>query len=223
MGCLLEGTWLCRQCRAYLPPVVTVCISCKQPSTRGLICSSCRSDYALTGVISAGQYSHPVFKRGVGWLKFKGVRSVAPDLASLLLPHLSLIAPLEQLVHSAMLVPIPLHSSRLRNRGFNQNEDIAGAISRYSGIPISNLLMRARATRTQSRLPHDLRAQNLASAFMIQKDVIAHSPAGGYQLAQLLILVDDVTTTGSTLEAAAKALKSYLPTQQVWAITIARG
>lgn len=218
-----------------MPPSITECVGCKESSTRGLVCSACRPDYTLAGVISAGRYSHPVFKRGVQWLKFKGVRSIAPDLASLILPHVPLVAPLEQLVKTAVLVPIPLHKSRLRSRGFNQSEDIALAISRYSGIPVENLLARTRSTWTQSHLPasptdgaHDLRSQNLTNAFSpIRTETtpgVALDSPGVEEARNIFILIDDVTTTGATLEAAAKVLHSHLPAgKQVWAATIARG
>ncbi|MEX0650384.1 MAG: hypothetical protein WD200_05270 [Candidatus Andersenbacteria bacterium] len=152
-------------------------------------------------------------RRGIGWLKFRSVKDVAPALAYLTLPHLVNIASISQLQKSALLVPIPLHYRRQRVRGFNQAEEITRAIHMYTNIPFSNLLARPRATHAQARLPHELRQQNISGAFSITHQV-PHK-------ARHLILVDDVTTSGSTLSAAAQAL---LPTEaQIWGLTVAGG
>jgi len=165
----------------------------------------------LRGVVSAGSYSSPLLQRGIHWLKFRGVRPCAQPLAALLTDRLLAIAPLAVLAHHATLVPIPLHWRKRRARGFNQSADLAQALTELTGIPTSDVLERQRSTWTQSKLPPTLRNQNLAGAFRLRE----MPPPARY-----ILLVDDVTTTGATLAAAASAWDTQA---QVWGVTVARG
>lgn len=166
----------------------------------------------LTGVVSAGAYSNANLRRGVHWLKFKGVREAAGVLAELLVPQLKLIAPWPQLQQQAVLVPLPLHRRRERERGFNQSALLAETMSRYAKIPVAVVLERQRATLTQTKLPSGMRLNNMREAFRQCKPL----PRGK----TLALLVDDVTTTGASLNAAAEALPKHA---QIWGVTVARG
>jgi ComF family protein len=146
----------------------------------------------------------------------------------MLADQLLAIAPIDQLKEMAVLVPIPLHVRRERQRGFNQSADIAQALSDLTGIQVRNLLHRQRSTMTQSHLPRELRQQNTSNAFT----VIARSEATkeSQALPRIIILIDDVATSGSTLSAAAKAMVDKSAVAQafpndiaVWAATVARG
>lgn len=94
------------------------------------------------------------------------------------------------------LIPVPLHASRLRQRGFNQALELARYWGRCRGIPVSPQLIRIRATRIQSGLPAGERLTNVTGAFRVSGEVPAH-----------VALVDDVVTTGSTTAEAARALR----------------
>lgn len=216
MGCLQEDTWLCNQCLPTIPGASSVCLGCEQPTVKHLLCYHCSQQFGVQGVISAGHYHHPLLQRGIHWLKFKGIRAVAPPLASLLLTQLHTIAPLSSLVQQAILVPIPLHPRRQRQRGFNQSEEIARTISTLTGIPLIPLLIRTRATWAQATLPPVWRRHNVTAAFSAAALPPPDRP--------VIILVDDVTTTGATLAAAATALIPYtIPATRLWGATIARG
>jgi ComF family protein len=93
-------------------------------------------------------------------------------------------------------VPVPLHRSRLRSRGFNQAVDLARGL----GIPVVRALHRTRATPTQTSLPAAQRHRNVRDAFVATRRA---RPLAG----RTALLVDDVSTTGATLEACARALK----------------
>ena len=97
------------------------------------------------------------------------------------------------------LVPLPLHQVRLRRRGFDQTLEFARPLARILGIPLrDDLLVRVRDTAPQSRLDAPARRRNLRGAFAVRTD----GPLPAH-----VALVDDVMTTGTTLHAAAEALR----------------
>jgi ComF family protein len=97
------------------------------------------------------------------------------------------------------LVPVPLHRVKRRERGYNQSELIARAVSRATGIPLdSSLIVRRRYTETQTELDRDRRRENVRGAFALDPDL--RRSVGG----RTFVLVDDIVTTGSTLNACAR-------------------
>ena len=112
------------------------------------------------------------------------------------------------------IVPVPLHPRRFYTRGFNQAEEIANTLSKLSGLPIwGEVLRRTRHTRPQTRLPHSLRGQNVMGAFVV---TFAEPIRQRH-----VILLDDVYTTGSTLNACAGALKRA-GAREITALTVCR-
>lgn len=116
------------------------------------------------------------------------------------------------------LVPVPLHRSRLIHRHFNQAEEIALGISHHIGLPMIAALRRKRDTGTQTRLTRKQRMKNLQGSFDISKagkNLIAKKPHG-------MVLIDDVLTTGSTVNECAKILRRE-GIHKVVVITVMRG
>jgi ComF family protein len=128
-------------------------------------------------------------------VRFKnGREEMAPLLAGFLLP----IVPE---VPSLLLVPVPLHRSRLMSRGYNQSAHLARALARAASLPLLvDGLVRTRATRSSQGLSRTGRARNVAGAFAIPE---RHRPA---LAGQPILLIDDVLTTGATAAAATRAL-----------------
>ncbi len=112
------------------------------------------------------------------------------------------------------IVPVPLHQKRLREREFNQAALLAGQLSRASGLPVRDVLVRSRYTGTQTALDRAERRQNLRNAFSLRKNADVTD--------QNLLLIDDVLTTGSTLDACAAVLLEQ-GAESVRALTLARG
>jgi len=115
-----------------------------------------------------------------------------------------------------LIVPVPLHYFRLVRRGFNQSVWLAAAVGRQSGVPVAvDALVRTRATPSQAGLSGDGRRRNVQGAFAVR-------PSRARRLAgRRVILVDDVLTTGATVEACARALKRSGVTE-VDVLTLAR-
>ena len=126
------------------------------------------------------------------------------------------MAPLRPAVDGPVaLVPIPLATRRLRQRGYNQSEVLARALAREWRIPvIPDVLVRTRETPTQTALTPETRLANVAGAFSPRR-------GRGVSLGRMLVLVDDVFTTGATLAEAARALESAGATR-IHGVTFAR-
>ncbi len=107
----------------------------------------------------------------------------------------------ELLADADVIVPVPLHRARLFQRRFNQSAEIARAVARLSGVPCApDLLIRTRATRAQVGLSASARRRNVSGAFAL-------TPGKGEKVeGKRLLLIDDVLTTGATVEACAKRL-----------------
>ena len=142
----------------------------------------------------------------IGRLKFNGERSVATHLARLIHSSCSnvLTSPLTH------IVPIPLGRARLRARGFNQSTLIARQLSRRSPLSLSHCLRRTRDTSPQTQLDKHTRRINVAGAFAPNR---ARVP-------EHIVLVDDVVTTGATMQSAAQTLRAH-GAKTIWGIAAA--
>lgn len=183
---------LCEPCAATLPWQGRACARCAQPLPGGSLCPRClRRPPPQRYAFAALRYAPPV-DRLVGSLKF-GRRLAHARLLGALAAAALETAPLPPLT---ALVPVPLHRSRLRRRGFDQALELAREIGRRRGVPVWDGVRRVRATPAQSELSAAARRRNLRGAFALR----AAPPAG------TLAVVDDVMTTGATVEALARAL-----------------
>ena len=112
------------------------------------------------------------------------------------------------------LVPVPLHSARFREREFNQAAELARLLSRCRGLPVLEALRRIRYTTTQTALDRQERMENLRDAFRVRHTASVQS--------RHLVLVDDVFTTGSTVDECARVLRQA-GAASVRVVTVARG
>jgi ComF family protein len=138
-------------------------------------------------------------------LKYEGRRSLAIPLA-----HLMRARGADLIEGADVAVPVPLHPSRRRERGFNQAADLG----KHLGMPMRPALRRIRATVAQASLPAARRHGNVRGAFVA-------TPAAESLCRQTVLLIDDVSTTGATLEACARVLKEA-GVREVRALTAAR-
>ena len=141
-------------------------------------------------------------------LKYERRRTISPRLGTLMRERGA-----DLLSDASVVVPVPLHPRREYQRGFNQAEDLA----RELGVPVMPLLKRVAFTQSQIELPRDQRQENVKNAFAFAGDPKKGSPPPP----RVVVLVDDVSTTGATLESCARVLKCA-GVKEVRAITAAR-
>ena len=118
-----------------------------------------------------------------------------------------------------ILVPVPLHRKRRRERQFNQSGELASRLSRLTGLPCAAALKRARYTTPQVRLRHRERQRNLKGAFAVMPPARGEPSLTGRNV----LLVDDVFTSGATARECARTLRSQADPARVAVITLARG
>ena len=186
---------LCTRCG---DPVATTAGNCP-------LCERCRTSSSLIVHARAVGAYDGVLRAVVHGLKYGGHRSLASPLASLMRERAASV-----LQDASCAVPGPLHRARQRARGFTQAADLARGL----GLPVVAALRRVRATSTQADLPAHRRTANVRAAFATSKAVDALRDA-------TVVLVDDVSTTGATLEACAEALQGT-GVGEIRAVTAAR-
>ncbi|HSG39098.1 MAG TPA: ComF family protein [Thermoanaerobaculia bacterium] len=191
---------LCAPCRARLAPApANACAVCARPLAAHALpedyrCGACRQDPPAFDRLLALWSYRPPLDAVVQALKFGRLDYLGSHLAAALAAGLD-----RRLDGFDRVVPVPLHWRRHLTRGYNQAERIARPLAALLGIPYLSAVSRRRATPPQSLLGRDERLANLRRAFRV--------PRPGRIRDLRILLVDDVATTGATLDAAASALR----------------
>jgi len=206
-----DACW--RNVRRTTPPMCAVCGEPLATAGAHAVCPLDRSP--IRAARALGPYEG-VLRGLVHAIKFDHRRSLAAPLGVMLRP-----AAADVLADADAVVPVPLHPWRLWRRGFNQAEDVARTLSDQR-VPVLRALRRVGATQPQSALHADARRANVRGAFRLNAWTARGKGAWRSRLAgATLVLVDDVTTTGATLEAAACVLIDA-GAREVRAVTLAR-
>jgi len=192
-----QRDFLCSGCRASLPVIANACPRCAIPymhaDVRG-VCGACqRRPPAFSSAVALYHYAPPI-DHFIRELKFHHKLAMASLLGK------ELAAAVQQLPDRPdVLVPVPLHPARLRQRGYNQAVEIARPVARALALPIDYVgIERVRDTASQAQLTRPERRRNLRRAFAARRDFT------GLRVA----LIDDVMTTGETAHQLARILRS---------------
>lgn len=206
-----SGAYLCPKCIDSItliePPV---CSKCGTPC-QAFLCDECyHREYAFERARSAGVFDGAL-REAIHALKYRSYEAVAEPLAEIMARA---FAGTGLARYADVLVPIPIHASRLLEHGFNHSELLAHLLSRRIGVPVEpDVLRKVRKTAQQVDLPREERALNIQGSFAAERsDRIA---------GKRVLLIDDVFTTGSTLNEAAHVLIAA-GAEEVRAYTLAR-
>jgi ComF family protein len=209
VSCKRRGAWLCARCRAKLVPIPDpLCVHCGQSITSGDLCPACQErPLALHGLRSAHLLEGPL-RSAIHAFKYNGLRPLAGPLGEMLFAGHTRFA-----MAADIIVPVPLHRARQSQRGFNQSLLLAQELAGRVHLPVDGRhLVRLRDTRPQVGLGATARRTNVQGAFTWTGESLA---------GQRVLLVDDVCTTGATLESCADALYDG-GAAEVWGLTLAR-
>lgn len=204
--CQVPAGPLCQHCRADLPWLGKACCPvCSLPTPAGGTCGHCLKDRpAFDRVQALFAYAFPI-DRLIQRLKYREHLALAPLMGGLLAAQLQGEPP-------DIWLPMPLHANRLKERGFNQAAEIARELSARTAIPMqAGWARRLRDTPPQAGLKREARKRNLRGAFACSAEI------AGLHVG----IVDDVMTTGSTLDALGQALKQA-GAQEVSCVVVAR-
>ncbi len=191
-GCRQEGSWLCADC---LPEINTLKIE--------------NAVANLDGVTALFDYGENTMSKLIKMFKYNYLLDVANIFKKIINK-----ANFNNTWQDFVIIPIPLHPRRERERGFNQAEILARLFSKKFGLNINNNLHRVIYTAQQAKLSGEERRKNLKNAFVFSKDEKT--------VPEKVLLVDDVFTTGATMQECAKVLKNN-GVKVVWGLVLARG
>lgn len=189
-----------------VPPL---CPKCGRPQSSGILCSSCVNWQAEIGGIRSPFRFDGIMRQAIHQLKYQNLRALAAPLAQLLGEYLRAYP-----LSGEVLVPVPLHQKRLKERGYNQSHLLAKELSKLVNLPVvDGCLLRERYTPPQARTSSvEERRNNVADAFVCRDQSLR-----GKQV----LLIDDVATSGATLDACAVVLKAA-GASSVWGLVLAR-
>lgn len=208
VGCDREGRFLCERCHGGLPKLIRpYCSVCAAPGGPDP-CEWCASERPAIDGIRAPYLMEGAVRDAVHGFKYRDYRAGGPELGRLLAGFLA-----SRTMAASVLVPVPLHWRRERERGYNQSALLARELGKLIDAPVDNrLLHRTRHDPPQVSLDgYEERKRNIEGAFECR------APLDGVAV----LLIADVVTTGSTMSACASALKAA-GAASVWGLALAR-
>jgi ComF family protein len=210
LGCGKEGELICPSCQHKLPRInPPICPKCGRPQSSGTICPTCYNQrYEIDGMRSPFRFE-AVMRQAIHQFKYRNLRAIAEPLSSLLGDYLT-----TNPMPGEVLIPVPLHHKRLRERGYNQSELLSRELNKLIGLPVvADCLVREQHASPQVVATSvSERQNNVANAFTCHDRRLKDKK---------VLLIDDIATSGATLNACASALKAT-GANSVWGLTLAR-
>lgn len=211
LNCGWEGAWLCDNCRMIFSyKTVQLCPGCRQESRWGRVCADCRQG-SLAAVLSAFDYNQKLAAEMIKACKYRFAATVGQDMGRLLSEFVKNYLTITERqaggcprwvdnFKNLLIIPVPLSKKRRNWRGFNQASILANVLAESFNMEVNETgLKRLRYDKPQAKLKAEQRQGNVSGVFSWQGQDL-----GG----RGVLLIDDVVTTGATLNSAAKELKN---------------
>ena len=213
VSCGAFGKYICNRCFKNIEYIEKpICPICQRQAIGGKTHPKCTGRFRPDGLVIACKYKGSI-KLAIQKVKYKWVYDIEKVLVDLLASQIWEF----DLPQNSILVPIPLSKNRKNWRGFNQAEILAKTLAKKFNVNCSESLIRIMETKTQVGLTKEERKKNVRGAFAVRK---------AWDKARIrdknIILVDDVYTSGATMQEAAKVLKRA-GAKSVWGMTVALG
>ncbi len=215
LSCNEERAWVCERCMPLLEVHPQLfCPACHEKTEQGETCARCHAVSALMQHVAMMKYvDDALVGKLVHVFKYQYAEEIMIVIKDVMVHFVQANPEFFQNVDT--IIPVPLHKKRFAERGFNQASHIAKALSDILHIPmVDNVLIRSRYTPHQAHLDRDERKKNVEEAF--------HMTGGIEIVGQNILLVDDVYTTGATMQACALALGSA-SVKGITGFSLARG
>lgn len=196
LGCNWSSVYICPDCSLKLikisPPF---CPRCGRPQIDGALCPVCFQNKSSIDLLRSVFIFEGIIRKAIIELKYNNIRALAKELAVMMSEYYK-----DSTIPGEILVPVPLHSRRLKNRGYNQSFLLSHYLGNLINLPVSSgCLVRTRDTSPQVlSVGYAERLMNVSGAFTCRNDSLN---------GKSVIIVDDVYTSGATLEACAEALR----------------
>lgn len=208
LGCHREKDFICPVCFNQIPLTIEPFIKIGDSNLKLIIVSN---------------YDYPLLKKAIHHYKYDFIKDLSKPLSQLIIKKIADgNTIIKKPYNNFILIPVPLHIKRLKWRGFNQSELLAREISQKLDIPFNNeIITRLKHTSPQMQIKGaQKRKDNIANAFCVSHKLL--NSLTPIIENKTVILIDDICTTGVTLEECAKALKPLNP-KNIWALVLARG
>lgn len=219
LNCGKSNFWLCDDCfKTIKIRDSQLCFVCGKENLFGKTCAECQDKTYLNGVFCAGNYSDKLLSQVIHAFKYSFVKNLAENLAGFIILAFSnelkkaRLLDEEKNFHDFIVVPVPLSKMRKRWRGFNQAEELAKTLANKKGLEVNNnILVRIKNKKSQASLKPEKRLKNIEGIFTAKNENLN---------CKKYILIDDVITTGATMNECAKILKEA-GADEVWGFVIA--
>lgn len=216
VGCSAIGSYICSVCQDELSPIeYDACIYCEKKSYMGLTHPGCKRKYGIDGAVAFYHYDD-FMKKIIKHIKYRLATDVFKDFCSIVQPEMQKkLIFYKQICRNGLLQHVPLHSTKLKSRGFNQALLIAKFFNTILRFPIVDFLERAKATKPQAELKdRKARYVNIKGSFKPKKN------AGFF--GKSIIVVDDVVTSGNTVMELSRVIKQQ-GAEKVYVVVLAKG
>lgn len=220
--CKKEGSYCCEECQLQLKPIYpTTCFGCHVITAFGELCKNCKPTYSFDGIIISADYEDEIINKLIKQCKYRFVKELGEIMGWLLAEKVAKLlqqsnnqSDFDKEFFQSVVIPIPLSRRRLRQREFNQSEIIAQFFASYFSLEYQPQLLGRNHRKPQASLSEELREKNVKDSFFVKE--MSHP------VPKTVFVVDDVITTGATLEEAAQVLKEQ-GVENVWGMIVAKG
>lgn len=216
--CKKEGSFLCKDCFSLIEiHSFAFCPVCQKRVLDFRTCKECKRKTNLSGLLFSTYYEkNKILKKLIDYFKYPPfVKDISKELSKIIISYLSLIE--FNFPKNSLFVPVPLSRKRKKWRGFNQAEEITKELSKFYNIPLRNdLILKIKETLPQVELSSKERKENIKGAFKLNENFSNEIKN------KTIFIVDDISTTGATLEEIALEIKKGKP-KEIFGLVVARG